>query len=427
MKVMIRAVVSILVAGSVAAARAQTPSIPQPLSMEDSVRLALERNPQAAAARAIVQIAEARGIDARLRPNPAATVESEGYPLLDSPRPSFLNGQELTIRVDQEIETAGRRRHRIDVAEAGLAAARLESRDRVRRLELVVRRAYLQLVLAQADRTVARTSLEEIDRVLNVSRERVRIGEAARSEVARLEVERLRFAEDAFAADLALRNARAALLTLFGAADLTQPIEANDALSVIPTTGEPRGLELITIPALPPPGVERPDLVAAREAVRRAESETRLQRALRTPNITLGGGYKRDFGSNAIVVGVTVPMTFWNRNQGGIARAAAEQRLAASNLTSVDLEVKLEVQVALNAVEINRTRATFIEENVLASARAARDAIAESYRLGAVDLIDFLDAQRAFRETLRAYNRALFEYRLSLAELSAARGISSIQ
>lgn len=427
MKVMIRAVLLILVAGSVSAASAQTPSIPQRLSIEDAVRLALERNPQSAVARAIVQIAEAGGIDARLRPNPAASIESESYPLFDSPRPSFLKGQELTIRVDQEIETAGRRRHRIDVADAGLAAARLESRDRLRRLELVVRRAYLHLVLAQADHTVARTALEEMDRVLNVSRERVRIGEAARSEVSRLEVERLRFAEDVFAAELALRNARAALLTLFGSADLTQSIEAEDVLGEIPASGPPRGLALIPLPAAPAPGVERPDLLSARESLRRTESETRLQRALRTPNITLGGGYKRDFGSNAIVFGVTVPLTLWNKNQGGIARAAAERQMAQSNLISIDLEVKLEVQLAQNAVETNRMRATFIEENVLASARAARDTIAESYRLGAADLIDFLDAQRAYRETLRAYNRALFEYRVSLAELSAARGGSSLQ
>lgn len=427
MNVMFRAVLLILVAGSMFPAGAQTPSIPQRLSMEEAVRLALERNPQSAAARAIVQMAEAGRADARLRPNPAASVESESYPLFNSPRPSFLNGQELTVRVDQEIETAGRRRHRMDVAEAGVAAARLESRDRMRRLELIARRAYLHLVLAQADQSVARTALEEMDRVLNVSRERVRIGEAAGSEVSRLEVERLRFAEDAFAADLALRNARAALLTLFGSSDLNQPIEANDLLSEIPLSGRPRGLALITAPTAPASGLERPDLGSAREALRRAESETRLQRALRTPNITLGGGYKRDFGSNAIVFGVTIPLALWNRNQGGIARAAAERQVAESNLTSIELEVKLEVQLALNAAETNRMRATFIEENVLASARAARDTVAESYRLGAADLIDFLDAQRAYRDTLRAYNRALFEYRVSLAELSAARGLRSIQ
>ena len=409
-------------------AAAQTPPIPERLSLTEAVQLATERNPQAAGARALVAIAEASRLDASLRPIPAVSVESEGYPLFDPPRPSFIDGQELTIRVDQEFETAGRRRLRTESAAAGVAVASLTARDRLRRLELAVRRAYLQLALAQADAEVARTSLEEIDRVLTVSRERVSVGEAARSEVSRLQVERLRFAEDAFSADLALKNARAALLTLLGATNLTQAIQATDSLSGASTSGT---VLVSTAPnavsQAPAQGDRRPDLLAAREELRRAETETRLQRALRSPNVTLGGGYKRDFGTNAVVFGVTVPLPLWNKNQGGIARAAAEQRVVASNLASVELDVRLDIQQAQNSVDVNRARADYIERQVLASARESRDVVSESYRLGAMDLIDFLDAQRAFRDTLRTYNRALFDYRVSLFELDAALGLSSVQ
>ena len=409
-------------------AAAQTPPIPRRLSLDEAVRLAVERNPQAAAARALVDIAEADRRDARLRPNPAVSVESESYPLFESSRPSFIDGQELTIRFDQEIETAGRRRLRTEVASAGVAAANLTARDRFRQLELAVRRAYLQLALAQADADVARTSLDEIDRVLTVGRERVNVGEAPRSEVSRLEVERLRFAEDAFSADLALRNARAALLTMLGASDLTHAVEAADPL--IPPSGS--AVVAISAGASAPPHQPlaidlRPDLLAAREELRRAETETRLQRALRSPNITVGGGYRRDFGADGFVFGVTVPLPLWNRNQGGVARAAAERQLAASDLAAVELDVRLDIQQAINAVETNRARAEYIERQILASARESRDVVSESYRLGAADLIDFLDAQRAFRDTLRTYNRALFDYRVSVFELEAARGLTSIQ
>ena len=417
---------SLLLAAAVPAL-AQTQPIPLRLSLEEAVRLAAERNPQAAAARALVDIAAANRIDARLRPNPAVSVESESYPLFESSRPSFLDGQELTIRFDQEIETAGRRRLRTETAEAGVTVANLTARDRLRQLELAVRRAYLQLALAQADADVARTSLEEIDRVLTVGRERVRVGEAARSEVSRLEVERLRFAEDAFAADLSLRNARAAILTLLGAPDLTQPLEAADSLEDTSAVGA-LAVSIARPDSAQPAAVDgRPDLLAAREELRRADTETRLQRALRAPNVTVGGGYRRDFGANAVVFGVTIPVPLWSRNQGGLARAAAERELAASNLSTVELDVRLDIQQAINAVETNRARAEYIEREILSSARQSRDVVSESYRLGAADLIDFLDAQRAFRDTLRTYNRALFDYRVSVFELNAARGLTSIQ
>ncbi len=45
-----------------------------------------------------------------------------------------------------------------------------------------------------------------------------------------------------------------------------------------------------------------------------------------------------------------------------------------------------------------------------------------AYRAGEADLLDYLDAQRAYREVQRTYNRALFDHRLSLLGLEAAVG-----
>ena len=154
-----------------------------------------------------------------------------------------------------------------------------------------------------------------------------------------------------------------------------------------------------------------------------SQTETRLQRALRTPNVTAGGGYRRGFGTNAIVFGATVPLPFFNRNQGGTARADAELRQATNLATATQSEVRLEVQQSLNAVAINGERVDYIRREHLTNARESRDIVEASYRLGAADLIDFLDAQRAFRDTLRTYNRALYEQRISLFDLAAAAAL----
>ena len=107
-------------------------------------------------------------------------------------------------------------------------------------------------------------------------------------------------------------------------------------------------------PAKPVAVNSRSDLLAAREELRRVDTETRLQRALREPNVTVGGGYRRDFGTNAVVFGVTVPVPLWNGNQGAVARATAERELAASNLNTVELDVRLDIQQAISAVETNQ-------------------------------------------------------------------------
>lgn len=426
---------SVLVLASAASARGQNFVVPTRLTLDEALRVAAERNPSLAAARNDVEVAEAQRVDARLRPNPAVSFESEGYPLFESSRPSFANNQELTFRFDQEVETSGRRRLRIEGAQGTVAVAESRRRDRLRQLELDVRRAYFQTVLGQADRDVAQTALGEIDQVIALNRARLQQGEIAGGELRRLQVERLRFADDVFAAELALRNARSALLALLNVSDLGQPFDVSEPLELPPDTLQVSTLAMGLNPSTPIDGAAllekaisgRADLVAARQEQQRADTETRLQRALRTPNVTVGGGYKRDFGTNAISFGVTVPLPFSNRNQGGVARAEAERRKAENHLAAATTAVRLDVQQAVNALAINRQRVDYIRREYLTNARQSRDIVLASYRLGEADLIDFLDAQRAFRDTQRTYNRALYDERLSLFQLAAAIGAPSVQ
>lgn len=416
------------------AAHAQEPPLPQRLTLADAVRLAAERNPDFAAARNAVAVAEAQQLDAARRPNPALTVESEGYPLFDNTSAPFLNTQTLTARFDQEIETAGRRRLRTEVANAGIDVARAQSKDVLRRLELDVRRTYFQAVLAKADRDVATAALGEIDRVITLNRARFEKGEISGGELRRIQVERLKFVDDVFAAELAYRNARSALLALLNVSDLGFNFDTAESL----TDGRPADSQAAPVAATPSSSLDssvlrnqalanRPDIAAARREVARTDTETRLQRALRTPNVTVGGGYQRNFGANAVIVAATVPLPIFNRNPGGIARAEAERRIAENRTAAVTAAIALDVQQAINAVEINRARVQYIEREYLKNARESRDIVLASYRVGTADLIDFLDAQRAFRDTVRTYNRALYEERISMFQLTAATGGPTIQ
>lgn len=413
-------------------ASAQEPTVPDKLTLAQALAIAFERNPALAAVQREIDIAQAAKLDVSRRPNPAVSFESEGYPLFESPRPAFGNNQELTLRFDQEIELAGRRRLRTEAAAAGVLAAEEAFLDARRRLEFEVRRAYFGVVLANADLEVARTALDEIDRVIGLNRARFQQGEISGGELRRIQVERLKFVDDLFAAELALRNARSSLLALFNATDLGAQFEVAERLNVneagtvaAPTAQAPQPLDAGTLrtQAL----ATRPDLAAAQRDVQRADTETRLQRALRTPNVTVGGGYKRDFGSDAVVFGVTVPLPLFNRNAGGVARAEAERQRAANRAAATATGVLLDVQQAINTVEVSRARVSYIEREYLNPSRESRDIVLASYRLGTADLIDFLDAQRAFRDTLRTYNRALYEERISTFQLTAAIGASSSQ
>ena len=409
-----------------------TGAIPAKLTLAEALRIAEETNPGLRALRSFEDIARADAREAGSRPNPSIAVEGEEYAAFSGNRPSFWNGQALIVRLEQEIETAGRRGFRIRSADAGIDVARAEIANARRQLQLDVSQTYLQLVLAQADRTVAAAALEEIQQVIALTQARFEAGEVAGTELRRLEVERLHFVDQVYMADLAISNARLALLGLLGSTDLQQPVEAIDPLPAPPLVdSEGRVIAMAEGVAMPAESLRaeaiayRPDVRATRRNRERAETEIERQRALRMPNVTAAWGYRRDFGAHAMDFEISVPVPlFGGLNPGGVQRAEAQRRRAAALEDAAVIAVDVELQQAINAVEISAERARYVEDEYVRNAREARDLIQASYELGETALIDFLDAQREFRQTQQVRNQALYQLRISLIELAAAMGIS---
>jgi outer membrane protein, heavy metal efflux system len=406
---------------------AQTPVISDRLSLSDALRIAEQYNPTLKAARERVGLADAEQQSAGRAPNPVFSLSSEGYGSGHAPNVGLFDSQEWVARVDQELETGGRRRLRQQAAGASRAGSQSTADDHVRRLRADVQRAYAQLMLAQAEREAAAAALAEIDRVIALSRARYQQGEISGGELRRIEVERLRFSEDELAADLAIRNGRGVLLALLGATRLDQPLvtteslvdnRSPDAPGAEAVDRQPGLFDVAALLARAKAG--RPDLAAVHREQDRAGFEHELQQAVRHPNVTLGAGYRRDFGASGLVFEVGLPLPLRDRNAGGVARAQADVRMASSLVAEAELGVALDVQLAVNAVEISGARVRQIERDYLTRSREARDSVLAAYRAGSVDLLDFLDAQRLFRDVQRSYHRALFDLRVSHLQLEAA-------
>jgi outer membrane protein, heavy metal efflux system len=394
--------------------------IPPRLTLEEAIRLAISRNPSMAAAKYEIQAAEGDKIAASKRLNPAFSLQFEDFPISAHPGP-FFDVQEITSRVDYEIERGGRRRLRTESANQALEAEKLLYQDQMRLMRLEIERAFYRTILAQSNLEASKSILDQVDRTISLNRVRFQQGDISALDLNRIEVEKLKFQDDLFQAELALRNAKSSLLALMHAADLSRDVDVFGTLPVDYQNPEP-GLpprasldELIRMAVK-----QRPDLAARLQEKGRADTETRLQRAIRSPNIAVGGGYKRNLTDNTVVFGVTIPLKLFNRNEGEIIRADAEQMRSLNLVAALQKDVQLDVQKALNAVEINRQRVEYIKTQQLKRAEEVSQVTLESYTLGGSTLIDYLDAQRTYRDALRIYNQALFDERISLYELSSS-------
>jgi cobalt-zinc-cadmium efflux system outer membrane protein len=402
--------------------------VPEQLDLRKAIEVAIAHNVQLKAVRNEIEIVDAEKVDASKRLNPAFSTYFEDYRLFHSDMGPFFQTQEITVRLDQEIETAGKRRLRTQAAELRTQAQKAGYDNARRTLVLEVRRAYFQGVLAQTNLEVGEATLQEIDRVIELNRARLEKGDISGVELKRVEVERLKFMDDVFASRLASVNAKSTLLTLLGlppsnvsfsfAGVLTMDFKAANSSDGVPP--------LLTLTELERQAfAKRPDLMASMLEQQRADTETLHQRALRSPNITLTGGYKRNLLDNTVAFGITFPLKLFNRNEGGIARAAAEKARSENLATQTRQQILLDIQKAHNAVEINRQRVAYIEKESLKKADESRQIVLTAYRLGEVDLINLLDAERAYRETRKIHNQALYDYRMSLYELGSSIGLEA--
>ena len=170
----------------------------------------------------------------------------------------------------------------------------------------------------------------------------------------------------------------------------------------------------------------RPDLLAARLEQARSQSELRLQIAQGKVDYTVGMEYRRQQGingkGNSLGFFFSAPLPVFNRNQGEIARVRAEQNQIRKNIESLQSQVAGEVASAYQEFEAARQMIGEIERDLLRPSTEARDTTAYVYRAGASSLIDVLDAQRAFNETMSAYYDAQAAYRRAATRLASVAG-----
>ena len=395
--------------------QASTPRVPVQLTLNLAMEMLLVSNPTLLRERQNVAIARADVIGARQRPNPEFNLGSESYPLFESNPGPFFSRQEMVVSVGQTIETAGKRRKRTKVAKQDVVVAQSLLQDTIRQLKLELQRRYYSVVLAKAEYELARQVLSEFDEIIRLNEVRYEKGEVSGLDLTRVQTERLRFFDDQLASKLQLQNAKTAVLELLGVQDMTADFDVAEKLEFQP-------LE-VTLASLQEEALQaRADLSARRQHLERERLQLRLEKSRRIPNLTPFFGYKRDLDRNTVAFGMAIALPLFNRNQGGIARLQAHLSQERHELERVELAVRSEVQQAYQVLQTQVERIRALEDFYVAKAKRARDIAQASYRLGALDLITFLDAERAYRETLRAHYQAFHDHQVAVFSLQAAVG-----
>jgi outer membrane protein, heavy metal efflux system len=430
-KIQFRPVATILLASwlTAPALLAQTPTTTQPpvpisqssrgeelLTLEGATERFLRRNLALEAARLEVGVAEAERVGARLRPRPGLTFSAENLGV-SGPTP-FNRLYEVGVTVAQPIELGNRQGLRAEVAERTVTVAEARLTEVMRRRLFELRRTYYEAVLARAVLGLEQENRDNFAELVRFNTVRLEEGYIAEGELIKVRLERIKFDSAVANATLALRQANVRLLEFLGESSYERAASLNTdvRMEARPVTIE---LEQLRKAAL----ANRADIKVAAAQVALSESVTGLERSRGKGDITPYAGYRRVGVDNTVLAGVTVPLPFGNRNQGGIARAEAEERVAEANLRVARNRALAEVESAYRAYETAREQVRAYEAGILQQADESRDIQLAAYREGVAELIALLDAQRTRSEVRANYYRAIYDYQTSLFQLELATGV----
>jgi cobalt-zinc-cadmium efflux system outer membrane protein len=393
---------------------------PPTVTIKQAVDEAIQNNLGLLAERVNLTVAEASLIAARLRPNPVFSFNSDHLDLLGTGFNEINNGgpSEVSWRVDVPVERGRKRELRIETANYAREIAGTQLLDSIRKLKLDVTLACIEVVQAKANLALSLDNLRTFEDLVRVNDVRVKAGSISPLELTRSQVAMLQFRGSVKRAELELVTAKTKLQNLLGRKAPSDDFDVLGELKVpLPTT------ELKLTPLQEMALDIRPDVQVLKLIQARSQSELKLQLAQAKVDYTWGAEYRRQQGingkSNSLGFFFSVPLPFYNRNQGDVARVRAEQEQLVRQMQSLKAQVVTEVKTAYQEFRSASELVEGIERDLLKPAGQARDTAAYVYRAGASSLVEFLDAQRAFNETIQSYYEAQAAYCRAAIRLNA--------
>jgi len=379
-------------------------------------------NPTLRAGKLGVDEFRAQETTADLRPNPnlALTVDQIN-PFAGGP-PHSTFGSLLTVAAASYLhERRHKRELRLESAKGATEIAEDTQADLERTLLFTLRMAFVQALQGKAVLALAKENLAYYDKVLEVNRERYKAGSIAQMDLDRLELQRIQYLADLQTADVNLRTAKIQLLALLNDQTPVDQFDVAGPYEFAEQLAPPDEYRRFAMES-------RPDLKAALRAIDKAETDHRLAIANGSTDPTIGF----DVGRNPpidqyIGFNVSVPLRIFDRNQGEKLRTQIDIDRNWRVADAARAQVYSDVDSAYATVNSTIVLLKPYKEMYLTQAERVRDTVSFAYQHGGASLLDFLDAQKEYRDTELNYLNLIGSYLMAASQMNLAVGREVIQ
>lgn len=384
------------------------------ISLDEALALFYQHNLDLITAQYNIEQARADEIVASAIPNPTFNAQlfsltknpNMGTPLSGcNPDPNVSCGIGQNYSFSQLIETAGKRGLRIESSGFATQAAESDFKNALRIFSSMVKEAYFTLLQAQKNDWLAREIVKHYDDVLNVNQLRLKSGDISESDFLRVKMEVMRAQADLNNAQTALVKAQADLAVFFNSTDKNLQIEVKDETVQMPDIGQNLPLETLIKNAIE----QRPDLETSKLRIEQTQKELELAKRLKYPDVTVNAGYAYDPSSNNLnsgFVGFSVPVPLFYQYKGEEDKAVANLNKNKLDVAKTENTIRNEVISALATWQSAEKIVQRFNDGILNDALTVRNSSELAYSKGATSVLDFIEAQRNYKNVMRDYYAA---------------------
>lgn len=401
---------------------AQSANQPRTLTWQQTQQEFRTNNPQLLAGQVTIDESRADEITAYLRPNPDFTLSTDGTQITKHDgiwRP--FSGTFVSPDISYLHERQHKRELRLASAQKATAIAISAQSDLERNLTFNLRDAFVRVLLAKAVSRVAKENLGYYDKEIAINRERYKAGGIAKVDFQRVELQRVQYQSDLATAEVDLRTAKIDLIALLREKTPVDQFDVSgdfDFNEPVTTIQDLRTLALET----------RPDLKQAGQSLEKARTDHQLSIANGSTDPTFSlwythnGSFNNPGAYNTLGASVSIPLRIFDRNQGDKLHTLLDIGRNQKLLDEAQITALHDVDSAFVTLQSTLQLLRPYKDLYLGEASQVRETVSFAYQHGAASLLDFLDAQKEYRDTELNYVNLVGAYLSAANQLNFAVG-----
>ncbi|GFE82990.1 metal transporter [Steroidobacter agaridevorans] len=378
------------------------------LTLARAVDAALRSNPDLLASAYELSAAQARIVQASVRPNPELGMELENF--AGGGAAQGIDSLETTLSLSQVVELGGKRNLRRAAAEADLDFVDIEQRTRELDVLSNVTSRFIDVVAAQERVRFAIQATALAQSTLEAIGARVEAGRSPEAERSRARIALTRALIEQRQAESELRAARYALSASWGSPEPAF------------TTARAELFDLRTVEsfqALMDRLEKSPDFVRFASEARLREAELRLARVQARPNLTFSVGVRRfeQTDDAALVAGFSMPLSIYDRNQGAIREAQIRLDQTDALRNAARVRARASLLALYQEMNTDRSRVDTLRNEAIPQAQLALDQTRNGYDRGRFSFLELITVQEELLAVQAAAIDAAADFHRVLAEI----------